>query len=70
MKDNPPAVTVKQFREYLATLPDELVVRVMEEKSANWNTWTTFRNLELPTTEKPYTDDIDVCNGYLDLGKR
>lgn len=62
--------TVKQFREYLATLSDDLIVRVLTEKSANWSAWTEFVPLELPAAGINYSDQLDVCGTVFDIGQR
>jgi len=57
--------TVAQFIDYLKTLPPETQIRVLEERTRNWETTTQWANLDVN----------DNCyywmrgNGrYLDLG--
>lgn len=62
--------TVKQLREFLATLPDDTEVRVLETITRNWETYTKFVPLELPEkADHPFTNNLSVFGNHLDLGE-
>lgn len=66
------ATTVKQFKDYLATLPEDadvLEIEVLRERSANWQTWTDWVPLELPT-EGGYSNEMDIIGKTLCLGRK
>ena len=67
---------VKEFREFLAHLPDDAVVRVLTEVTCGYDTTTKWVNLTLPATPEQAGYGDDLClwgpNGqpkYLDLGR-
>lgn len=68
--------TVKQLREFLATLPDDVQVRILETRTRNYETFTEFVRLELPEkpAEVPFSDSVSFWGrdskdpGFLDLG--
>ena len=62
--------TVKELREFLAKLPDEMAVVVMEERHRNYETYTVFSPLELPADVDQCTDSVDVVGHTLYLGNR
>ena len=51
--------TVAQLMEFLQTLPEAAEVDVMKEVSADWSTWTTFEELQIPD-EHGYSDNLEV----------
>lgn len=62
---------VKQLREYLATLPDNLPVKVLKEYSGGFNAYTKWVDLELPKPEgSSYTESCDASCNDLELGAR
>lgn len=58
--------TVKQLREYLATLPDDMEVEVLKEKHAHWQTWTEW----VPLVIHPYTGNTNLVGNTLELGEK
>lgn len=66
--------TVKQLREFLTTLPDDAIVRVLKEKTSGYSTTTVWEHLILPDAAGAnYTDQLCLWGGtdtekYLDIG--
>jgi hypothetical protein len=63
--------TVKELREFLAKLPDELTVEVVREETKGYSTYTTWEALVLPTDESMNNSDtVYVGDKYIELGSR
>lgn len=62
--------TVKELREFLAKLPDEMAVAILEERHGGYETYTVFSPLELPADVDQCTDSVDVVGHTLYLGNR
>ncbi len=62
--------TVKELREFLTKLPDDMSVFVYVEKNRNWETWTERAPLVLPVGDASSTDTLEAFGGTLDLGSR
>ena len=65
--------TVKQLREYLAGLPDNMEVSVLKEDVRGYMVGTHFVPLELPENHGAYacTNTFDtIGDKYLELGQR
>lgn len=69
--------TVKQLREFLAHLPGDAQVRVLEEYTSGWSSTTKWVDLELPELDRLWGSNTlslwgDHMNTgaqqYLDLG--
>jgi hypothetical protein len=57
--------TVKDLREFLAGLPDDTVVEVLQEFTSGWSTGTRWADLDLA----PYSDNCETLGGTLYLGE-
>jgi hypothetical protein len=62
--------TVKELRERLAQLPDDMVVRVLKECHGGYETYTKMVPLKLPEQIDGCTDTFDTCGGKLYLGEQ
>lgn len=63
--------TVKELREFLAKLPDDLTVDVVREECKGHSTYTCWEALVLPTDEgMNNSDTVYVGNKYIELGSR
>ena len=62
--------TVRELREFLAKLPDDMAVAILEERHGGYETYTVFSPLELPDDVDQCTDSTDVLGRTLYLGNR
>lgn len=62
--------TVKELREALAKLPDDMTVDVVAEHSRGYETYTNWVPLTLPVAETCYTTTFCTCGNTLELGCR
>ena len=62
--------TVRELREFLAKLPDDMAVAILEERHGGYETYTVFSPLELPADVDQCTDSADVLGHTLYLGNR
>ena len=63
--------TVKELREFLAKLPDDMTVEVVREETKGYSTYTTWEALVLPTDESMNNSDtVYVGDKYIELGSR
>lgn len=63
--------TVKELREFLAKLPDDLAVKVLAEHSYRYETSTRWIELCLPTDEHHLSsDEVYVGDKTLELGSK
>ena len=63
--------TVKELREFLAKLPDNMTVSVVKECNRGYETSTCWVPLVLPFDDETcYTQTFDTCADHLELGSR
>lgn len=58
--------TVKKLKEYLDTLPENMVVQVLRERTHGWATTTDWVDLEI----HPYTGGTNIVGNVLELGEK
>jgi hypothetical protein len=61
--------TVKDLKKFLETLPEDMPVDVLKEVTREYDTFTTWIPLVLPTKDSPY-GNCDVCGKTLEIGER
>lgn len=70
MNDTTKGCTVKELREALAKLPDDLPVNVVKETTRGYNTYTEWVPLVLPIGGELYTDTFLNYTTGVELGNK